>query len=104
MDRIYSLTDLSRRTSEIVDTALVSGEPVVVAGRGRGEVVLLSHDDYQGLLHALDEMRRPGWERTWKQANREAESGRGRDWSEVKQARAARGGRTKPKKRTASRK
>jgi prevent-host-death family protein len=92
MDRIYSLTDLSRRTSEIVDTALVSGEPVVVAGRGRGEVVLLSHDDYQGLLHALDEMRRPDWRRTWARANQEAEAGRGRDWSDIKQARARRKG------------
>lgn len=87
MDRIYSLTDLARRTSEIVDTALVTGTPVVVAGRGKGEVVLMPRDEYLGLLHALDEMRRPDWEGDWEQANREAEAGEGKDWSEVKKAR-----------------
>jgi hypothetical protein len=87
VDRIYSLTDLARRTSEIVDTTLVSGEAAVVAGRGRGEVVLLPRDEYLGLLHALDEMRRPDWEATWKRANREAEGGKSRDWSEVKAGR-----------------
>ena len=89
MEQIYSLTDLARRTSEIVDTALVSGAPVVVAGRGRGDVVLMPRDEYLGLLHALDEMRRPDWEQTWEQANREAEAGEGKDWSEIKQARAS---------------
>jgi len=87
MDRIYTLTDLARRTREIVDTTLVSGEPAVVAGRGRGEIVLLARDEYLGLLHALDEMRRPDWEGTWAQANRDAEAGRSKAWSEVKQAR-----------------
>ncbi len=94
MDRIYSLTDLARRTSEIVDTTLVSGEPVVIAGRGRGEVVLLPRDEYLGLLHSLDEMRRPDWEQTWQRANREAEAGKGKDWAEVKRAQEKkRGGR-----------
>ena len=90
MDRIYSLTDLARRTSEIVETTLVSGEAAVVAGRGRGEVVLLPRDEYLGLLHAVDEMRRPDWEQTWVRANREAEGGKGKDWQEVKKARAGR--------------
>jgi hypothetical protein len=90
MDRIYSLTDLARRTSEIVDTTLVSGEAAVVAGRGRGDVVLLPRDENIGLLHALDEMRRPDWEATWRRANREAKGGKGSDWGEVKAARARR--------------
>lgn len=90
MDRIYTLTDLARRTSEIVDTTLVSGEPAVVAGRGRGDLVLLPRDEYLGLLHALDEMRRPDWRATWAKANREAEAGRTRDWNEVKARRGRR--------------
>lgn len=94
-DRIYTLTDLARRTREIVDTTLVSGEPAIVAGRGRGDVVLLARDEYLGLLHALDEMRRPDWERTWAQANRDADAGRSKAWRDVKQARAQR--RTKRK-------
>lgn len=88
MERIYTLTDLARRTSEIVDTTLASGTPVVVAGRGRGEVVLMPREEYLGLLHALDEMRRPDWQRTWDQANQEAEAGEGRDWASIKQERA----------------
>ena len=88
MDRIYSLTDLARRTREIVDTTLVSGEAAVVAGRGRGEVVVLPRDEYLGLLHALDEMRRPGWEAAWAKANREADAGAVKDWAQIKRARA----------------
>jgi PHD/YefM family antitoxin component YafN of YafNO toxin-antitoxin module len=95
MDRIYSLTDLARRTSEIVDTTLVSGQPAVVAGRGRGDLVLLARDEYEGLLHALDEMKRPDWERTWMRANREAEAGKSKPWSDVKRIQAKR--RARPK-------
>ncbi|MSP73591.1 MAG: type II toxin-antitoxin system Phd/YefM family antitoxin [Myxococcales bacterium] len=87
MENIYSLTDLARRTREILDTALVSGTPVVVAGRGRGEVVILRRDEYLGMLHALDEMRRSDWQSTWEQSNAEAESGAGRPWAEVKKGR-----------------
>jgi prevent-host-death family protein len=91
LERIYSLTDLARRTSEIVDTTLVSGSAVVVAGRGRGDVVLMPREEYLGLLHALDEMRRPEWRETWDEANQEAEAGEGKDWSDIKQARAKKG-------------
>jgi hypothetical protein len=54
---------------------------------------LLPRDEYLGLLHALDEMRRPDWQQHWEQANLEAEAGEGRDWTTVREERAGKGGR-----------
>lgn len=84
MEPIYSLTDLARRTREIVDHVLASGCPATVAGRGKPEMVILPRDEYLGMLHALDEMSRPDWRETWEQANAEAESGELIPWEEVK--------------------
>jgi len=49
-----SLTELRPRLSEIIERAHQLFDRFVITRRGRAEAVLLSSEDYEGLLETLD--------------------------------------------------
>lgn len=49
-----SLTELRPRLSELIDRARDVFDRFVITRRGKAEAVLLSADDYEGLLETLD--------------------------------------------------
>lgn len=49
-----SLTELRPRLSELIDRAGDVFDRFVITRRGKAEAVLLSADDYEGLLETLD--------------------------------------------------
>lgn len=49
-----SLTELRPRLSELIDRARDVFDRFVITRRGKPEAVLLSADDYEGLLETLD--------------------------------------------------
>jgi prevent-host-death family protein len=49
-----SLTELRPRLSELIDRASDVFDRFVITRRGKVEAVLLSSDDYEGLLETLD--------------------------------------------------
>lgn len=51
---IRPLSDLSAKTTEIVDQATASRQPVVLTRRGRGVAVLLAVAEYERLLRAAE--------------------------------------------------
>ncbi len=70
-NRIVPISDLQRRSRELVDQVRKTGKPVVVTPRGRPAAMLVHCDVYDGRLATFDEMTFPDWEVRLTRAKRE---------------------------------
>lgn len=78
MEKTISVTDLVRNASRIADD-IEAGTIYRVTRGGRGSMVLVDVDYYEGWKAAIEEMQRPGWRAAWEQSNRQIAEGKGRD-------------------------
>ena len=78
MERIISVTDLVRHTARIAEDIETSGTIYRVTRGGRGSMVLVDEDYFDGWMNALDEMRRGDWQQAWSETSRDIAAGRGR--------------------------
>jgi PHD/YefM family antitoxin component YafN of YafNO toxin-antitoxin module len=78
MERIISVTDLVRNAARIAREVETEGTVYRITRGGRGSMVLVDEEYFDGWMAALDEMRRPGWQETLAEARRDASEGRGR--------------------------
>jgi len=76
MEKIISVTDLVRNATRIADE-IEAGAVYRVTRGGRGSMVLMSDEDYQGWMAAIDLMRRPNWREELAESRRDAAAGRG---------------------------
>lgn len=60
MAEYRSLADAKAHFSEIVDLVEETHEHVIVTRRGRPAAIIMSPDDYEGLLETLDILSTPG--------------------------------------------
>jgi PHD/YefM family antitoxin component YafN of YafNO toxin-antitoxin module len=82
MEKIISVTDLVRNAARIA--AEVEGGAIYRITRGgRGSMVLVDEEYFEGWMHALDEMKRPGWEAMLTAARRDVAARKGRDLDSV---------------------
>lgn len=79
MERIISVTDLVRNAARIAREIETEGTVYRITRGGRGSMVLVDQEYFDGWMAAIDEMRRPGWREALAEARRDAAAGRGRD-------------------------
>jgi PHD/YefM family antitoxin component YafN of YafNO toxin-antitoxin module len=85
MERIISVTDLVRNAARIAREVETEGTVYRITRGGRGSMVLVDEEYFDGWMAALDEMRRPGWRETLAEARRDVAAGRGRDLDVIAQ-------------------
>jgi len=72
-----SLTELRPRLSDLVDRAHQRFDRFLITRRGRAEAVLLSSEEFEGLLETLDILSDQGLVRQLVEADRELSGGGG---------------------------
>ena len=83
MEKIISVTDLVRNTASIAKEVETEGTVYRITRGGRGSMVLVDEQYFNGWMAALDEMRRPDWREVHAQATRDVAARRGRDLDAV---------------------
>ena len=83
MEKIISVTDLVRNTASIAREVSDEGTIYRITRGGRGSMVLVDEEYFNGWMAALDEMRRPDWREVYDQTSRDIAAGRGRDLDAV---------------------
>ena len=78
MEKIISVTDLVRNAARIAEDVETSGTIYRITRGGRGSMVLVDEEYFDGWMAALDEMRRFGWREVWAETSRDIAAGRGR--------------------------
>jgi len=79
MEKIISITDLVRNAASIAREVDAEGTVYRITRGGRGSMVLVDEEYFNGWMAALDEMRRPDWREVYDQTTRDIAAGRGRD-------------------------
>lgn len=106
MEKIISVTDLVRNAASIAREVEAGGTVYRITRGGRGSMVLVDEQYFNGWMAALDEMRRPDWRETYDQTTRDIVAGRGRDLDAVAKELGLEGrshkARRKPARRIAS--
>lgn len=77
MEKIIPISDLQSKTKEVVEGVKKTGEPVIITQRGRPAVLVVNYEEYEGLLHTLDEMSYPDWRERLQEAERDSSEGKG---------------------------
>ncbi|HVV85412.1 MAG TPA: hypothetical protein VHE35_20275 [Kofleriaceae bacterium] len=77
------MTDLVRNAASIAREVETEGTIFRVTRGGRGSMVLVDNDYFEGWMAAIDEMRRPDWRETLAEGRRDAAAGRGRSLDAV---------------------
>jgi len=75
MTEYRSLADAKAHFSEIVDLVEETQEHVIVTRRGKPAAIIMSPDDYEGLMETLDILSTPGALEEIKQAHAEIQAG-----------------------------
>ena len=78
MERIISVTDLIRNASRIAEDVEKEGTIYRITRGGRGSMVLVDEEYFEGWMAALDEMKRPDWRETLTETSRDVAARRGR--------------------------
>lgn len=81
-----SLTELRPRLSDLVDRAHQRFDRFLITRRGRAEAVLLSSEEFEGLLETLDILSDQSLVRQLVEADRELSGGGGHSLDEVREA------------------
>ena len=79
MEKIISVTDLVRNAASIASEVESEGTIYRITRGGRGSMVLVDEEYFNGWMAALDEVRRPDWRETYDQTSRDIAAGRGHD-------------------------
>ena len=75
MEQIIPISDLQSKTKEVIDGVKKTGDPVIITQRGRPAALVVNYEQYEGMLHTLDEMSYPDWRERLNRAKRESERG-----------------------------
>ena len=75
-EAIVPISELQKRSRELVEQVSKTGAPIVVTRRGRPAAMLVNYELYEGHLATLDETSFPDWAARLDRARREIEAGR----------------------------
>ncbi len=81
---ILSATNARREFFKLIETVQHPGQEVTITVDGEPKVVMLSYEDYEGLMETLEIMSDPELVKGMKQGMKESKQGLGRPWEEVK--------------------
>ena len=86
MDKSITLEELQSRANEIAEDVATTGAVYHVVRAGSPKhLVVLDEDTFSGWLHAIDEMRRPGFAEEYAETSLELQAGAGHDLEHVKE-------------------
>src|SRR3990167_2518805 len=85
MHKIISVTDLVRNAARIAEEIEQHGTIYRVTRGGRGSMVLVDEESFDGWMAALDEMRRSDWREVHAETSRDIATRRGRPLEAVAQ-------------------
>src|SRR5262245_41008304 len=77
MEKIIPISDLQTKTKEIIEGVKKTGDPVIITQRGRPAALVVNYEEYEGMLHTLDEMSYPDWQERLKEAEEDSKKGKG---------------------------
>lgn len=77
MDKIIPISEFQTRAKKWVDQVRDTDQPVVITQRGKPAAMLVSCDEYEGMLATLDEMSYPDWKKRLERAEKESAEGKG---------------------------
>ena len=77
MDKIVPISDLQTKTKSIIDGVKKTGDPVIITQRGRPAALVVNYEEYEGMLHTLDEMTYPDWRARLQEAEEDSKNGKG---------------------------
>ncbi len=81
-----SLTDLRPRLSELIERAHEQFDRFVITRHGRAEAILLSSEEFSGLLESLEMLSTPDQLQRLSEASAELSAGGGSSLDDVRQA------------------
>ncbi len=84
MEKIVPISDLQTKTKEIIEGVKKTGDPVVITQRGRPAVLVVNYQEYEGMIHTLDEMSYPDWSERLKEAEADSKNRKGITLAKVK--------------------
>lgn len=87
MDKIVPVSDLQTSAKRILDLVKKTGDSVVITQRGRPAALLVSFEEYEGLVATVEEMSQPGWRDRLAEAERDSAAGRAVDFDNWKKKR-----------------
>lgn len=103
MERIISVTELARNAAAIAREVTTEGTVYRVTRGGRGAMVLLDEEYFDGWMAAIEEMQRPGWREILEETRRDVAAGRGRSLDEIVKERGLEGSAHASRRKTARR-
>ncbi len=77
MNKIIAISQLQTQAKTYVDQVRETDEPIVITQRGHPAAVLVSYEDFEGLLATRDEMSYADWRKRLARAEKEAGEGKG---------------------------
>jgi PHD/YefM family antitoxin component YafN of YafNO toxin-antitoxin module len=83
MAKIISVTDLVRNAASIAREVEAEGTIYRITRGGRGSMVLLDEEYFEGWMSALDEMQRPDWREVLAETRGDVAAGRGRSLDDI---------------------
>ena len=83
MQKIISATDLVRNITRVAEDVESSGTIYRITRGGRGSMLLVDEEYFEGWLAARDEMRRANWKTVYAETGRDIEAGHGRPLDDV---------------------
>jgi PHD/YefM family antitoxin component YafN of YafNO toxin-antitoxin module len=76
MERSVSLTDLVRNAAAIAREVSTAGTVYRITRGGRGAMVLVNEEYFDGWMAAIEEMQRPDWREVLAETKRDIATGR----------------------------
>lgn len=82
MEKIISVTDLVRNAAAIAREVAAEGTVYRITRGGRGAMVLVDQEYFDGWMAAIEEMQRPDWREVLAETKRDVAAGRMRTLDE----------------------
>lgn len=77
MEKIVPISELQTQARRIVESVKSTRDPVIITQRGRPAALLVSYEEYEGMLATLEELSQPDWRERLAEAERDSRAGRG---------------------------
>lgn len=75
MEKIIPISKVQKQICKLVRELAVGGEPVLITQKSEAQAVLLSREQYEGLLATVEEMSYPDWKERLERAKQESATG-----------------------------
>lgn len=84
MEKIIPISDLQSQAKRVVDTVKKTRDPVIITQRGRPAALIVSYEEYEGLVATLAELSEPDWRERLAEAEDASARGQGLDLESFK--------------------